>query len=533
MVTLSIKRALIANHKRLLGLPFKGSGVKLAGEGKIRKLTGKTMMNLGKLFGVIATVGLPILGPEAGSAYVSAGVIYWVGKKLAGEGPGGKVSNRFQAVPIGFLPNAAKLKFKKRQTVLPVKDRKMLQGLTSKKLTAADYKRIEKFLRLHHVAANGRKKSGGGVVLAGEGLAGSGIFDGLVNIVKKVTKTVVKGVTSAGKAIVKVAKAAGRETSKFLAGKTAFKPSMLLTGISGVALLASMGIPVLAPILGPAATGFLGLSRVAAATGRGHGQEGAGLGKKLGLISLATLMTMAAGAAGAAAGHVGSGGRAPPKFSKHHKFPKKGKGKAKSKHPLLDQAQRQGAANLKRTGGIVCIMSPCGAERSHNTPFVTMSGRGLKIPRQPASGVPGVVKQGAGKRRSEHGALQRKKGLVLKEVSSAEIPMGKRKGLRLGKVRGEGFKECKALQKRGARILCVPDPVPGPFPPVPLPGSVVKKKRKGRGPGGVKVRGNRQEVWDGLALKTPGGLHKSDLVLKAGKLISKKRSVMAKKRFGK
>jgi hypothetical protein len=44
------------------------------------------------------------------------------------------------------------------------------------------------------------------------------------------------------------------------------------------------------------------------------------------------------------------------------------------------------------------------------------------------------------------------------------------------------------------------------------------------------AKGTMQQVWDGVALKTAGGLTKADLVLnKAGKPVSKKRSENAKK----
>jgi hypothetical protein len=50
----------------------------------------------------------------------------------------------------------------------------------------------------------------------------------------------------------------------------------------------------------------------------------------------------------------------------------------------------------------------------------------------------------------------------------------------------------------------------------------------------IKTRGNRQEVWNGRAIKTPGGLKKEDLILnKRGKLVSKKMSESAKLRYPK
>ena len=46
------------------------------------------------------------------------------------------------------------------------------------------------------------------------------------------------------------------------------------------------------------------------------------------------------------------------------------------------------------------------------------------------------------------------------------------------------------------------------------------------------TRGSKQEVWDGSALKTAGGLTKADLVLsKKGKPVSKRQSEAAAERY--
>jgi len=50
----------------------------------------------------------------------------------------------------------------------------------------------------------------------------------------------------------------------------------------------------------------------------------------------------------------------------------------------------------------------------------------------------------------------------------------------------------------------------------------------------VKRYGTREEVWDGQATKTRGGLTKNDLVLsKTMKIVSKKKSQMAKAAYAK
>jgi hypothetical protein len=47
----------------------------------------------------------------------------------------------------------------------------------------------------------------------------------------------------------------------------------------------------------------------------------------------------------------------------------------------------------------------------------------------------------------------------------------------------------------------------------------------------IKTRGTRQEVFEGLAKKTPGGLTKDDLFENKGRLVSKKASEKAKTNF--
>ena len=47
----------------------------------------------------------------------------------------------------------------------------------------------------------------------------------------------------------------------------------------------------------------------------------------------------------------------------------------------------------------------------------------------------------------------------------------------------------------------------------------------------VRKRGNRREVLDGIAFCTSGGLCAADLEERNGKIISKKRSAMGKKRY--
>lgn len=50
----------------------------------------------------------------------------------------------------------------------------------------------------------------------------------------------------------------------------------------------------------------------------------------------------------------------------------------------------------------------------------------------------------------------------------------------------------------------------------------------------IKARGNRQDVWDGKAKRTSGGLRKEDLIKnKRGKIVSKKMSESAKSRYPK
>jgi len=47
----------------------------------------------------------------------------------------------------------------------------------------------------------------------------------------------------------------------------------------------------------------------------------------------------------------------------------------------------------------------------------------------------------------------------------------------------------------------------------------------------IKTRGTRQEVFEGLAKRTPGGLTKDDLFENKGRLVSKKASEKAKTNF--
>ena len=47
----------------------------------------------------------------------------------------------------------------------------------------------------------------------------------------------------------------------------------------------------------------------------------------------------------------------------------------------------------------------------------------------------------------------------------------------------------------------------------------------------VRKTGSRQEVWDEVVFCTSGKLKKEDLVMKNGRIMSKKRSEMGKKRF--
>lgn len=49
----------------------------------------------------------------------------------------------------------------------------------------------------------------------------------------------------------------------------------------------------------------------------------------------------------------------------------------------------------------------------------------------------------------------------------------------------------------------------------------------------ARVRGTREEVWAGLAVKTSGGLTRDDLMVnpRTGKLVSRRRSEAAKARF--
>ena len=47
----------------------------------------------------------------------------------------------------------------------------------------------------------------------------------------------------------------------------------------------------------------------------------------------------------------------------------------------------------------------------------------------------------------------------------------------------------------------------------------------------IKTRGTRQEVFEGLAKRTPGGLTKDDLFENKGRLVSKKASEKARTNF--
>lgn len=472
----------MAEHKRLLGLgPLKGRGLKLAGSGKIRKLSGKAVKNLAKILTGIAIVGAPIAGPAISSAFVSSGIIYMVGQALEGSGPGGrKTSPKFMAVPVAILPGGDRIKFGKRQQKIPKKDRELLQGLTTKKLTAGDFKSMEQFLRLHHAPKKGsgalpdfvsealltslttlgkkaaRKKGRGRDLMEGEG-----ILDDIGSFATKTAKKAVKGVKNIGKAIVKGAKAAGKEATDFLAGRTSFKPSQLLTGLSGAALLASLGFPLAAPLLTPAATALLGVGRIAAAAGRGlapagsgahGGRMGSGVGKDmlktLGLIPLGVLT----GAVLSAAGALLLPGEAGPLI------------------PTI--AQLAGRALI-----------PAGAGKGSGAFRLKGKGRNDDLKRPP--------------------------------------------GLRLGALKGSGpgaRADCLALQKRGLRIGC-------PTPTLKPKRARALKPAGGRMGSGVRF-GTREMVWLGEALMTKGGLKKSDLMRNAkGRIVSKRRSEIAKARF--
>jgi hypothetical protein len=49
----------------------------------------------------------------------------------------------------------------------------------------------------------------------------------------------------------------------------------------------------------------------------------------------------------------------------------------------------------------------------------------------------------------------------------------------------------------------------------------------------IKTVGSREEVWAGTAKRTSGNLTKDDLMLKGGRLVSKKQSELAQKRYAK
>lgn len=61
----------------------------------------------------------------------------------------------------------------------------------------------------------------------------------------------------------------GTSTSQFFKGEKSAKPSQVLTGISGIALVGTVLQPELAPILGPISAITLGVGRVASVLGSG------------------------------------------------------------------------------------------------------------------------------------------------------------------------------------------------------------------------------------------------------------------------
>jgi len=300
MIPAQLKKMLVLRHKQHHGLvPRRGGALKLAGEGTITKLSGKALKELIKMLAVAGAGVALTAGTELLSAYLKDGVIYLVGKGLehfAGAGAGGcrgrgqAGSGPFSAVPIGITPQAARITFKKGQRALTPANKRQLQMLTTKKLTSKDYADMAKYLMLHQKAQKGgagTSQAGGAGTSqaggAGVSQAGGGLFDPFVNVVKKAAKAVAKTVKKVGKSIVEVAedvgqavvkgaKAAGKETTRFLEGKTAFKPSHLLSGLSGAAVLASMGFPLAAPFLMPASRVLGVASTVARVSGRGKGK---------------------------------------------------------------------------------------------------------------------------------------------------------------------------------------------------------------------------------------------------------------------
>lgn len=605
MAQLTLARQLVAVHKRSLGLPA-GRGLKLAGEGvvpgKIKKASAAVIKKAAAaLINRPGATMAAMLKNEGATIYTVGGILYLVSGDKGGAGPG-RLPAGFDVAVVGVMPGADNIVFGENQQKLTKPQRDLLQTLSSQKLMARDYNKMEKFLRLHHdvrrKAASRMKKGRGpgvGAKLPGSAVitkamdarinariaklqGGEGIFDDIGKSVgkaaKSVGKAVSKGAKTASRVVKKAAKAAGKELALFAAGKTAFKPSMLLTGLSGIALLASVGFPPAAPILGPAATGLGGLSAVAKATGRGVSLAGGGVSlvgrgvslaggglsfpkftKKHGMIALGALAAVL-GVVGAASGTSDSqqladalqdalsGGG----LGLHLPVPvgkKVGDKVCKRltekdvRQALRDQRQGRKLAEvetLRLAGQTAKKRAKATARGLAAAKRVT--GRGLlsqsilKAKRSAKSSGSGFGGSGPGAFLQEFtrpGTGRKAAAMSDLVLEMPEVPTGP-----FRPMSGRGL-TCQQKQAKGLKIACPTVQ----FSKLSGSGQFADAKDAlgarflGGGPPS-KATGSRAEVWHGSAMHTAGGLTRADLMMNSrGAIVSRKASARAHAGFAK